>query len=1395
MSLLHDYFNTRNLQAFRRLLDGHPERGSTATSASPSGAPGSSYTGGGGKSWTRSGGGSASATAPVCDVNARDWLGRTALHLACNAVENIEYVQALLKHPSVDVNLPDTESLWTPLHRALYAANLPVALLLLQRPEIDTSLKDLEGYTAFDLYNSTVNGTKPSAGAVNAELYTWGANQNAALGLADGNDRAYPDHVNIQFKEAPANLAKLSVTARFSPVRVRQVQMSKLHTVVVTAESEGNLRLCGFGSGGRLGPAQHTQYNLNPLPSFNLEILSVALGQDHTLALTKAGEVYSWGLNRFSQLGYIVEPSSFATGRLEEPIQSVPKRVVGLLRKEVVRGVAASKNASACWTKDTVFTWGTNTGQLGYDKNAQPVQITPRAVTKFTNTVVELAMSDTVLVGLLVTRHVECIWNDVHYRISFPMHAFPSGIEPYRPPQSIRDSLISKVTCCDDTFAALSLNGEVFTFSPPKSTGDNFSREGRAFAPQRVWALRKKFSAVKDVALGSDGSIIICTESGHVFVRTRNTKSASAKAFKFERVPFLQRVTHVCANSTGAFGALRVDYTPTPIEVVGNTLAQDLKQVQPYLDFYHDDVEGLTEALVDGTLRERQRSHALRDTVYPQQFDDEPEDEGIARDIEDVLELCDVLAREHRMRKRHGGRIAYEGVRLPHGADTMLLLPSGEAFPVHRVLMAARSRVLAAVLSGAGAVADAASGIRVTFLSPKAGGTPGVPKIFRLATSSTQPLAVLILLRYVYSDELLAVWDRRIGTAVAAQAAGVGADLAQVRAELQALARLLDLAALAEALQAPVKRAPQPTMAAHMRGLFVTAQGTPSRASPVAPDVVLEFADREVCVHAVLLRARSPLFASFFGLEEWTRKRWDAEGVIRVDMKHLQAHAMEFVVRFMCCGADEEMFEHLDFITSAEELIRFMFEVLAGANELHLDRLLLLCSAVILQQTNIGNACYILADATHYRIQPLIAKLQEYICVNLETFLECRILDEIPYALVKQLSKFTRQRQTDKSPFSRGDAYIKTVLDKHAEWLALQDLPQPTLRHTNTFRKEVSSARLPPVTPIKKSISSTSSASGVASSHTLRRPPSGDDIFLMDEPELQSGSNRPSDTNPVWKAQGPAPRVDMKAVMAEAAAAAAHSQSPSVRPPGSSRASASKAPIPRPSEASTPTKGSPRTDAPLTWRAIPKPNVEAIGTRSEVPPAQRTPPAATSTSAVGPVKGMLSGQSAATPGLGPVITPTRQASSSKGSSSQVRNVVGGKAWTLPPVQPIAAPSPPSRGMSFVAIQYSQQEQVTPVKDKRSLREIQEEEHALQEEADFLKWWTAEEERVQQEALALAQFQNTLNKKPPPRKNRQKQKVDTVPSGSGSQPKDQAGSSAQIPPRKPRKPRQKSTTDS
>ena len=116
-----------------------------------------------------------------------------------------------------------------------------------------------------------------------------------------------------------------------------------------------------------LGPGQHTQYSLKALPQFTYTIVSVALGQDHTLALTTSGEVLSWGLNRFSQLGYVVESTvaSEGFGRVEELMQATPRKVHGALRKEVAKGIAASKGASACWTTADVYTWGTNNGQLG----------------------------------------------------------------------------------------------------------------------------------------------------------------------------------------------------------------------------------------------------------------------------------------------------------------------------------------------------------------------------------------------------------------------------------------------------------------------------------------------------------------------------------------------------------------------------------------------------------------------------------------------------------------------------------------------------------------------------------------------------------------------------------------------------------------------------------------------------------------------------------------------------------------------------------------------------------------------------------------------------------------------------------------------------------------------
>ena len=127
---------------------------------------------------------------------------------------------------------------------------------------------------------------------------------------------------------------------------------------------------------------------------------------------------------------------------------------------------------------------------------------------------------------LLQSRDVVLLCNYQHTKLSFPT-AFPSEIQPYRPPQAIRNAHISKITTSDGVFGALSSNGEVFTFRPPPVLGDGKEKTGVVLRsdpkeklrsdpkeklrsdikerggksanvlPLRVWALRKQFTAIR----------------------------------------------------------------------------------------------------------------------------------------------------------------------------------------------------------------------------------------------------------------------------------------------------------------------------------------------------------------------------------------------------------------------------------------------------------------------------------------------------------------------------------------------------------------------------------------------------------------------------------------------------------------------------------------------------------------------------------------------------------------------------------------------------------------------------------------------------------------------------------------------------------------------------------
>jgi len=425
--------------------------------------------------------------------------------------------------------------------------------------------------------------------------------------------------------------------------------------------------------------------------------------------------------------------------------------------------------------------------------------------------------------------------------------------------------------------------------------------------------------------MAAGGSIILCTDSGHVFLRTRNPKAAQTgtKAFKFRRIPYIQRVKSVYGNNMGALAALRADFVPDPIRITGKLLSEDLADLLPFWD----------------------RRPTLADLFAPEgtTFDEVDQEEGgnsLGIDVPCIRGLCDFL---FPVSLEDPESKIPEGTYKAPGADISIQVQEGPEIPVHRCILVTRSSVLASLLSGqARIVQDAPSNVTVEVFSGRSGKNP---RATPLSITGCHAFSVLALLYYLYSDEVLAVWDPRVPRDVVDRMRVYGkVNPHKVRSELQVLARILDLPLFRSSLQVITKLAPEQSSVKDFSRGFSAMQDL-ARHWVYKPDVVLELADETVYCHSAVLRARSEFFAAFFDDDDWTRKRWTLEGTVVLDLKHMNWRSMEFVLRFLCTGDDMEMFDSLGtrawrsihweaysrlagYVDSSEDLLNLMLEVI-----------------------------------------------------------------------------------------------------------------------------------------------------------------------------------------------------------------------------------------------------------------------------------------------------------------------------------------------------------------------------------------------------------------------------------------------------------------------------------
>jgi alpha-tubulin suppressor-like RCC1 family protein len=329
----------------------------------------------------------------------RDENGLTCLHY-CATFGYVELAKILVSY-GANLELKDYISGWTSLHRSIYFNHIQFSMFLIHigakldnqsyssfpgfssssslsasgkadnnsnnNTNNDESLKDHEGKTPLDLLSyqlkkylhlpSAVSASTSSSSALNHGIIMSFGKADFTLGipLPKSSDVSRPKRIDSLLIE-----------------NMIDVSAAKYHGLAVT--TTGKVYSWGNGKNGRLG---HGNENSIPEPLMissllKVKVIKIAAGEGHSLVLTNEGCVYSWGSDRFGQLGHGGFTAGGQNNTTPDTLNnnarkiSSPKRI-DAFKKDFILDIVAGEVHSLALTDDNrLFSWGSNkNGQLG----------------------------------------------------------------------------------------------------------------------------------------------------------------------------------------------------------------------------------------------------------------------------------------------------------------------------------------------------------------------------------------------------------------------------------------------------------------------------------------------------------------------------------------------------------------------------------------------------------------------------------------------------------------------------------------------------------------------------------------------------------------------------------------------------------------------------------------------------------------------------------------------------------------------------------------------------------------------------------------------------------------------------------------------------------------------
>jgi hypothetical protein len=437
--------------------------------------------------------------------------------------------------------------------------------------------------------------------------------------------------------------------------------------------------------------------------------------------------------------------------------------------------------------------------------------------------------------------------------------------------------------------------------------------------------------AVRDVGVGQDGSIIICTESGSAWRKEKRVKIKDAgvqravdprsKDYKFVRVPGLSRVVAVRSNAFGAYAVAqrRCDVASEQITVDDPTLWYDILPLFPFRDLIQGELDGRWVRSTKGGLIQPTESAEPGKRVAPFSIESRVKEILIQQRITDFF----------------------------HCPIWISTTTSDVRIPMHEFILAGRSVVIRQALSE----------FRKSHYHPP----PDILSIeydkggeIQFQFRDIDFLSIFILVLYLYTDMLYEVWlEARFSPRNAAH-------LRQIRVEVIKIGSQLGLRNLESA--ARVMAQPEKVLPTDMECAFQDPGFFESG------DVVIELKGAEIKVHSQIMCQRCPFFLGLFHGRaggQWlsTRRGLSAcsGDAVHIDLKHVDPNIFNFVLRHIYADTDDELFEDVK-VNDLDDFVDLIIDVLAIANELMLERLAQICQKLLGRFGNLSK-CQFLAVA------------------------------------------------------------------------------------------------------------------------------------------------------------------------------------------------------------------------------------------------------------------------------------------------------------------------------------------------------------------------------------------------------------------------------------------------